>query len=243
MIRGRSPPTRACAWSSARRAAPGGTGRRRGPDAACAGGRRPPPLRHRAAGAGEEALEGFFASRLGLEPFDERFTAAYCGARARAQRPDQGLAARPAARRRRGQHLRRRGAIPRGHPPAAPRRSADARRSATRLRAALLEALLAGIDARGASIDDFRHVDGVRGSFQDRFLVHRRAGVPCPRCGRPIVKRVVAGRGTYVCERCQPRPAGSGGAPAGPAGACSSSRLGPDGRSSRRPLSTAGAFR
>ena len=26
----------------------------------------------------------------------------------------------------------------------------------------------AGIDARGASIDDFRHLDGVRGSFQDR---------------------------------------------------------------------------
>jgi formamidopyrimidine-DNA glycosylase len=68
------------------------------------------------------------------------------------------------------------------------------------------EALGAGIDAKGASIDDFRHVDGARGSFQDRFLVHTRAGEPCPRCGHPVRKIVVAGRGTYVCERCQPRP-------------------------------------
>jgi formamidopyrimidine-DNA glycosylase len=66
--------------------------------------------------------------------------------------------------------------------------------------------LNAGIDAQGATIDDFRHVDGVRGSFQDQFLVHRRAGEPCGECGRTIVKMVVAGRGTYVCESCQPRP-------------------------------------
>ncbi len=67
-------------------------------------------------------------------------------------------------------------------------------------------ALREGIEAKGASIDDFRHVDGARGSFQDRFLVHLRAGQPCPRCGSPIRKIVVGGRGTYVCERCQPRP-------------------------------------
>jgi formamidopyrimidine-DNA glycosylase len=75
-----------------------------------------------------------------------------------------------------------------------------------RLRDGIEEALSAGIEAKGASIDDFRHIDGARGSFQDRFLVHRRAGQPCPRCGRAIRKIVVGGRGTYVCEHCQPRP-------------------------------------
>jgi formamidopyrimidine-DNA glycosylase len=75
-----------------------------------------------------------------------------------------------------------------------------------RLRDAIEAVLLDGIDAKGASIDDFRHLDGARGSFQDRFLVHRRAGEPCPTCGRVIRKIVVGGRGTYVCERCQPRP-------------------------------------
>jgi formamidopyrimidine-DNA glycosylase len=75
-----------------------------------------------------------------------------------------------------------------------------------RLRDGIEEALNEGIAAKGASIDDFRHIDGARGSFQDRFLVHRRAGQPCPRCGSTIRKIVVGGRGTYVCERCQPRP-------------------------------------
>jgi formamidopyrimidine-DNA glycosylase len=74
------------------------------------------------------------------------------------------------------------------------------------LRDGVIEALRAGIDARGATIDDFRDIDGVSGSFQDQFLVHRRAGEPCPRCGGEIVKMVVGGRGTYVCETCQPRP-------------------------------------
>jgi formamidopyrimidine-DNA glycosylase len=74
------------------------------------------------------------------------------------------------------------------------------------LKVAIEDALAAGIDAKGASIDDFRHVDGARGSFQDRFLVHTRAGEPCPTCGTTIRKLVVGGRGTYVCEKCQPRP-------------------------------------
>lgn len=74
------------------------------------------------------------------------------------------------------------------------------------LRVGIEEALQAGIEAKGATIDDFRHVDGARGSFQDQFLVHRREGKPCPRCGATIRKLVVGGRGTYVCERCQRKP-------------------------------------
>jgi len=76
----------------------------------------------------------------------------------------------------------------------------------SRLRRGIEEALSDGIEAKGATIDDFRHLDGARGSFQDRFLVHRRAGQPCPRCGAAVRKIVVAGRGTYVCERCQRAP-------------------------------------
>jgi formamidopyrimidine-DNA glycosylase len=74
------------------------------------------------------------------------------------------------------------------------------------LRDAVVESLEAGIDARGASIDDFRHPDGAMGSFQDRFLVHLREGEPCIRCGTTIKKMRAAGRGTYVCESCQKRP-------------------------------------
>ncbi|MEA2347242.1 MAG: formamidopyrimidine-DNA glycosylase [Thermoleophilaceae bacterium] len=74
------------------------------------------------------------------------------------------------------------------------------------LRDAVVESLELGVDSNGATIDDFRDIDGARGSFQDRFLVHRREGDPCPRCGTTIKKMRAAGRGTYVCEKCQPKP-------------------------------------
>jgi formamidopyrimidine-DNA glycosylase len=159
---------------------------------------------------GEEAMARFFAARLGLEPLDERFTAEHLRALARGrtapvkaflldQRRIAGVGNIYA-----DEALFRAGI----HPLRPAGRLSPAQYA--RLREGVIEALGEGIDARGATIDDFRHVDGVRGSFQDRFLVHRREGLPCPRCGRTIVKMVVGGRGTYVCERCQPRPRGAG---------------------------------
>lgn len=40
------------------------------------------------------------------------------------------------------------------------------------------------------------------------FLVYDRAGQPCPRCGRPILRTVQRGRSTYACAACQ-APTGS----------------------------------
>jgi formamidopyrimidine-DNA glycosylase len=157
---------------------------------------------------GAEALAAFFASRLGVEPFDEAFTPALLRALARGRRGpvksfllDQHMVAgigniyADEALFRVGVH---------------PLRAAGALKPAQyqRLRDAIREVLSAGIDANGASIDDFRHLDGARGSFQDRFLVHRREGEPCTVCGTTIRKLVVGGRGTYVCVRCQPVPRG-----------------------------------
>ena len=70
----------------------------------------------------------------------------------------------------------------------------------------MVETLELGIESKGATIDDFRDPEGVSGSFQDRFLIHLREGEPCVRCGRPVRKLRAGGRGTYVCESCQPRP-------------------------------------
>ncbi len=36
------------------------------------------------------------------------------------------------------------------------------------------------------------------------FSIYRRAGEPCPACGTPIVRTVIAGRGTFHCPTCQP---------------------------------------
>ncbi len=155
---------------------------------------------------GHEALEAFFAARLGLEPLDELLTAAHLRAQARGrtapvkaflldQRRIAGVGNIYA-----DEALFRAGI----HPLRAAGRLSSEQYG--RLRETTIAALQAGIDARGATIDDFRHVDGVSGSFQNQFLVHRREGEPCGTCGTAIVKMVVAGRGTYVCETCQPRP-------------------------------------
>ena len=155
---------------------------------------------------GDGGLHAYLATRLGVEPLTPQFTTAHLRRLARGRRApvkvfvlDQRQVAgvgniyADEALFRAGIH---------------PLRAAGMLTGAqlARLRDGIEAALAAGIEAKGATIDDFRHVDGARGSFQDRFLVHRRAGQPCPSCGRPVRKIVVGGRGTYVCERCQPRP-------------------------------------
>ncbi len=73
------------------------------------------------------------------------------------------------------------------------------------LRDAVVAVLEAGIDGGGASIDDYRDGRGEKGAMQDEFLVHTREGEPCPSCGAPIARIVVAGRSTYYCPSCQVR--------------------------------------
>jgi len=155
---------------------------------------------------GVDALEAFCAARLGVEPLDGDFTAAHLHALARGSRApikafllDQkriagvgNIYADEALYRARIHPLRPANRL--------------TRPQAKALRDAVVESLNAGIAAKGATIDDFRDPDGVSGTFQDQFLVHTREGEPCRRCGRPIRKLRAAGRGTYVCERCQPRP-------------------------------------
>src|SRR3954453_10823620 len=72
-----------------------------------------------------------------------------------------------------------------------------------RLTRAIREALRAGIARQGASLRDYAKPDGGRGRAQERFRVYGRAGEPCSRCGTPIDKIRVAGRGTWYCPSCQ----------------------------------------
>jgi formamidopyrimidine-DNA glycosylase len=155
---------------------------------------------------GRAAREAYLAARTGVEPFSSEFTGQHLRALARGRRApvkafmlDQRQIAGI------GNIYADEALFRAGIHPLRPAGRLTAPQCA-RLRDAIEEALAAGIDARGASIDDFRHIDGARGSFQDRFLVHLRAGEPCVRCGRNVRKIVVGGRGTYICERCQPRP-------------------------------------
>jgi formamidopyrimidine-DNA glycosylase len=155
---------------------------------------------------GPAARDAFFAARLGVEPLAEAFTAAHVHALARRSRApvkafllDQKRVA-GVGNIYADEALFRAGI----HPLRPANRLTRAQGQA--LRDAVVASLSAGIAAKGASIDDFRDPDGARGAFQDEFLVHRREGEPCPRCGRPVRKLRAAGRATYVCEGCQPKP-------------------------------------
>lgn len=72
-----------------------------------------------------------------------------------------------------------------------------------RLYRALRAVLSKAIELRGTSIDDYVDADGLRGGFQNALSVYGRANQPCLRCGRPIIRTVLAQRGTWWCRRCQ----------------------------------------
>jgi formamidopyrimidine-DNA glycosylase len=73
------------------------------------------------------------------------------------------------------------------------------------LRDGIKKALAAGIARQGATLRDYRQPDGSTGSMQKEFKVYGRGGEPCDRCGTPIEKTRVAGRGTWYCPTCQTR--------------------------------------
>ena len=126
---------------------------------------------------GGDALDAFFAARLGVEPLGDGFTADHLYGLARASRApikafllDQkrvagvgNIYADEALFRARVHPLRPANRLTRAQCAA--------------IRDAVVETLEAGIASKGATIDDFRDPDGVSGAFQDRFLIHLREGL------------------------------------------------------------------
>jgi formamidopyrimidine-DNA glycosylase len=72
-----------------------------------------------------------------------------------------------------------------------------------RLYHAIVDVLKRAIDKRGTSVDDYVDADGLRGGFQNVLAVYGKSGESCPRCGKPIVRTVIAQRGTWWCRSCQ----------------------------------------
>ncbi len=87
------------------------------------------------------------------------------------------------------------------HPRAAASRLSRPR--ARRLYDAIREVLASAIENRGSSVSDYVDAEGRRGAFQSLHQVYGKEGRPCPRCGSPIRRIVVAQRGTHYCPRCQ----------------------------------------
>jgi formamidopyrimidine-DNA glycosylase len=153
----------------------------------------------------EEGLAVRFEGRLGVEPLSEQFTPEALGEIAAGRRaPLKSFL------------IDQRGVAGVGNiyadealfrarlHPLSPAGSMRAEHHAA-LHLGVVEALRAGIDGGGASIDDYRDARGGRGAMQEEFLVHTREGKPCLRCGAEIRRIVVGGRSTYYCPSCQVR--------------------------------------
>ena len=87
------------------------------------------------------------------------------------------------------------------HParPAASLKPAEAKR----LREQIIEVLQFGIEKRGSTIRTYRNALGEDGTMQDFLQVYGKTGQPCARCGSPIEKIKLGGRGTHLCPHCQ----------------------------------------
>ena len=73
----------------------------------------------------------------------------------------------------------------------------------SQLLTALKKVIILGIELGGATIDNYRTVDGFAGKYQEQVLVYGREGESCKNCGGAITKTKIGGRGTFFCPSCQ----------------------------------------
>jgi len=85
-------------------------------------------------------------------------------------------------------------------------RTDEARRLLQAIRDVLRQGIRRGGSTLGPGLPHFESPGGQRGSNQAALQVFRRTGAPCPRCGSPVRRAMIAQRATHYCARCQPPP-------------------------------------
>jgi formamidopyrimidine-DNA glycosylase len=82
-------------------------------------------------------------------------------------------------------------------------RRGDVLRLMEQVRQVFAEAIVAG----GTSFDSlYVQVNGQSGYFERSLAVYGRAGLPCPRCGTPVIREKFMNRSSFSCPKCQRRP-------------------------------------
>jgi formamidopyrimidine-DNA glycosylase len=71
------------------------------------------------------------------------------------------------------------------------------------LHQAIQQTLQEAVKLGGTTIRTYKNTQGKIGTFQTRLLAYGRVGEQCQKCGRPIEKIKVGGRGTHICTFCQ----------------------------------------
>jgi formamidopyrimidine-DNA glycosylase len=84
------------------------------------------------------------------------------------------------------------------------------------LHRAIRKSLEIGIANQGSTLSNYAQPNGEPGRMQHEFKVYGRAGEPCDRCGTPIERIVVGGRGTSYCPSCQVSPYAASNSPSRP---------------------------
>ncbi|WP_130649961.1 bifunctional DNA-formamidopyrimidine glycosylase/DNA-(apurinic or apyrimidinic site) lyase [Egicoccus halophilus] len=77
------------------------------------------------------------------------------------------------------------------------------RSRAHELHAAIRTVLTAAIEREGTTFRDYQMVNGESGRNAEFLEAYGQADRPCSRCGTPLVRSMVAQRGTTSCPRCQ----------------------------------------
>lgn len=72
-----------------------------------------------------------------------------------------------------------------------------------RLHQAIIAVLSLAVEMGGSTIRTYKNALGEAGKFQQQLNVYGRTGLPCHRCGTPIEKIKLGGRGTHFCPHCQ----------------------------------------
>lgn len=145
----------------------------------------------------------FFAGRLGREPLADDFTAGYLKESLQGrkipvksfllnQQPVCGL----------GNIYVDEALFAAGIRPERPADSLSAGEAAA-LHRAIRKVLRSSIEQRGTTFRDYRDGFNQKGSFQNHLKVYGKAGQPCPKCGQPLQKTIIAGRSSHYCEKCQ----------------------------------------
>jgi formamidopyrimidine-DNA glycosylase len=67
----------------------------------------------------------------------------------------------------------------------------------------IVATLTEAVEKGGSTVRSYVNSQGQIGMFQLELFVYGRKGEPCKKCGQPLQKMVVGGRGTHYCSHCQ----------------------------------------
>jgi formamidopyrimidine-DNA glycosylase len=76
-------------------------------------------------------------------------------------------------------------------------------KEASRLLEALQTVINLGIELGGATIQNYKNVDGLAGKYQLERRVYARETEPCVVCGQLLLRIKQGGRSTFYCTQCQ----------------------------------------